>query len=81
VLREHEASDRCILPHTLSSLPTLDRAADKGFAFSMQRRLISKRRRIAEQDGRGGALHRILASPADNFAVSLASCPWRFATP
>ena len=53
-----------------ASLPTLDAAADKGLAGSVQRRLLSKRRKIAEQDGRGGSLHRILTTPADNFAVS-----------
>jgi len=55
----------------MRSLPTLDAAADRGFSSSVQRRLISKRRKVAEQEGRGGSLHRMLTSPADNFAVSV----------
>jgi len=49
----------------------LDAAADRGFSSSVQRRLISKRRKVAEQEGRGGSLHRMLTSPADSFAVSV----------
>ena len=71
MIQVHSSDISCISPLSLASLPTLDAAADMGLAGSVQRRLISKRRRIAEHDGQGGSLHRMLASPADSFAVSV----------
>lgn len=69
VFETHTSAISHLTEIPLASLPTLDAAAEMGLAGFVQRRLITKRRRIAEQDGQGGSLHRMLASPADNFAV------------
>ena len=62
----------CALEGIDFSLPTLDTAAETGFAAAAKRRLVSKRRVMAALDGRGSSLHRLLTSPAGNFAVATA---------